>query len=149
MPLSLQAAWFPQLVSILLCFPPFYSFVYSISPHHRKRWRKEWKGGENKPGGYSFQRKFPFKPVDQNCLKPAFKSCCFLQLPSFTLENSIALRKWKTLTFHCKRTVAQSHGAHNQCQGVHCCWPTSIPNDPRASVSSLKNKGTHKSMVTY
>lgn len=117
------------------CFPPFYAFVYSNSPHHRKRQRKEWKRGKKR--GNSFQRKFPFKTLDQNCLK-VLKSCCFLQFPSFTLQDSIALRKWKTLTFCCESPVAQSNYACEQCQGVHRCQSPSFPNDPRSSVSSLK-----------
>lgn len=126
-PPGIQAAWVPQHLSafLLLSFILYFCTQPLTSPQEETG--KNGKGKEKK----SFQRKALFKTLDQDYLE-ALKSHCFLQFHPFPLQDGVAPRKWKTLTFGRKSAVAQSHEAPEQCQGVHPCQsPTSrVPPGP-------------------
>lgn len=78
-----------------------------------------------------------------------YSSLAFSGFPPSHSRVAVATRKRRALTFCCKSRVGQSSRTHDQHQGVHRCQSTSFPNDPQSSVSSPKNKGSHKRVVTY
>lgn len=108
----------------------FLHFILLYTATHLTTGRDRGKNGKGKEKK-SFQRKALFKTLDQDYLE-ALKSHCFLQFHPFPLQDGVAPRKWKTLTFGRKSAVAQSHEAPEQCQGVHPCQsPTSrVPPGP-------------------
>lgn len=84
-PPGTKAAGSHNICQYFFCFPSFYAFVPSHSPHHRKRQREGWKAKEKKREE-KLSRKALFKTLGQDYLE-ALKSRCSLQFPPFPSQD--------------------------------------------------------------
>lgn len=122
------------------CFPSFYAFVHSHSPHHRKKQREEWKEKR--------EEKLSEKSPVQNTwpgLSRGFKILLFPPVSPIPTSGWGCLGRGRHSPLDARAQWLRATRHPSSARG--CILPVSdVPSAPRARALPLK---THKRLVTY